>query len=75
MKRSQSFIVNQYNIFKGIAILLVVSIHVLYKFHGHQKPIALVLLNYVTCFSVPLFLILGGYFFSSKVQRILNSVK
>jgi hypothetical protein len=58
--------------FKGVTILLVVSIHVLYKFHGADKPIVLELFNYVTGFAVPLFLILGGYFFFKKVERISN---
>jgi fucose 4-O-acetylase-like acetyltransferase len=61
---------DKYNVFKGITILLVVSIHVLYKFYGHDKPILLEVMNYVTSFSVPLFMILGGYFFTSKLESL-----
>jgi hypothetical protein len=61
---------DKYSIFKGITILFVVSIHVLYKFHGHDKPGVLEAFNYIIGFSVPLFMILGGFFLTSRLENL-----
>lgn len=64
--------IDKHNVFKGIIILFVVSIHILYKFHGHDKPRVLEIINYMIGFSVPLFMILGGFFLVSKLEYINN---
>lgn len=58
------------NIFKGIIILFVVSIHILFTFHGHNKPKLIEFFYYIIGFSVPLFLLLGGFFLSNKLINI-----
>jgi len=69
-KINERNIVDKYNIFKGIAIFFVVSIHVLYKFHGYDKPKLLEVFNYVIGFSIPLFMMLGGFFLTPKLESL-----
>lgn len=61
--------IDKFNIFKGIVIFLVVCIHILYKFHGRDKPLVLEAFNYITGFSVPLFMALGGFFLEPKLEN------
>ncbi len=72
-KLSKRQLIDKYSIFKGIIILFVVSIHVLYKFHGHNKPGLLEAFNYIISFSVPLFMILGGFFLTSKLEHLKST--
>ncbi len=73
VKYSKAQPVDKYSIIKGIAILFIVSIHVLYKFHGHDKPRMLEALNYLIGFAVPLFMILGGFFITKKLENIKSA--
>lgn len=59
-----------YNMIKGISILLVVAIHILYRFHGQEKPALVQAFSYLTGFSVPLFMIIGGFFLTSKLEKL-----
>jgi len=62
--------IDAYSVLKGVSILFVVSIHVLYKFHGADKPKLLEAFNYVIGFAVPLFMIIGGFFLTTKLENI-----
>ncbi len=59
-----------YNIFKGISIILVVAIHILYRFHSKNKPPLVEAVNYIIGFSVPLFMMIGGFFLAPKLINI-----
>jgi len=66
---------DKYNALKGVSIFFVVTIHYVYKFFTPQaKPFSVELMNYLTSFAVPLFLIMGGYFFSRKFLDTSRSV-
>jgi len=67
--------VDAYSVLKGISIFLVVCIHVLYKFHGADKPKLLEALNYITGFAVPLFMIIGGFFLTTKLEHCTEDIK
>ncbi len=57
----------QYDALKGICIFFVVCIHFVYRFFTpEQKPASFEAYNYITGFAVPLFLVLGGFFFAKK---------
>ncbi len=60
----------RFNVFKGLSILGVVSIHVVCKFLGFERPGIFGILHYLISFSVPLFMILGGFFLTPKLERI-----
>lgn len=57
----------KYDALKGICIYFVVCIHFVYKFFTpEKKPLSFEVYNYITGFAVPLFLVLGGFFFAKK---------
>lgn len=62
----------KYNVFKGLAILMVVCTHVLFKFHGSDKPALVEAFNYIIGFAVPLFMVLGGFFIKPKLLYNVN---
>jgi fucose 4-O-acetylase-like acetyltransferase len=65
----------KFDALKGIAIFLVVSIHFTYNlFPSGVTPALLQGYNYITMYAVPLFLVLGGYFFASKFIDRCNGI-
>lgn len=52
---------------KGLCIYFVVVIHFMYSFFTPTvKPFSFEIINYITGFAVPLFLVSGGFFFAKK---------
>ena len=66
------------DIIKGVLIFLVVYLHVMFKFYTpsvQRPPLLVEILNYLASFAVPLFLMLGGFFFSGKILNLLKQGK